>query len=146
MINRIQHAAISTGDMARALEFYRDLLGFTVISDATWERGSQASANAQQIMDLEDVSVRAVMLSLGDTLLELFEFDSPTPTSGHPERPVCDHGFTHICLDVTDMAGEYERLSQAGMRFHCPPMQLGRSTKVTTAETPTATSSSCTRG
>lgn len=136
MINRIQHAAISTGDMERALAFYRDLLGFTVISDAEWERGSQASANAQQIMELEDVAVRAVMMSLGDTLLELFEFDSPTPTPGNPGRPVCDHGFTHICLDVTDMAAEYERLREAGMRFHCPPMQLGRSTKVTYGRDP----------
>jgi len=136
VINRIQHAAISTGDMERALGFYRDLLGFTVISDAEWERGSPASANAQQIMELEDVSVRAVMMSLGDTLLELFEFDSPTPTPGNRGRPVCDHGFTHICLDVTDMAAEYERLNEAGMRFHCPPMQLGRSTKVTYGRDP----------
>jgi catechol 2,3-dioxygenase-like lactoylglutathione lyase family enzyme len=136
MINRIQHAAISTGDMARALEFYRDLLGFELLSDATWERGSPASANAQQIMDLEDVSVRAVMLRLGDTLLELFEFESPRPAPAEPNRPVCDHGYTHICLDVTDMETEYERLKRDGMRFHCPPMQLGRSTKVTYGRDP----------
>jgi catechol 2,3-dioxygenase-like lactoylglutathione lyase family enzyme len=136
MINRIQHAAISTPDMERSLAFYRDLLGFEVLSDATWERGSRASENAQQIMDLEDVSVRAIMLRVGDTLLELFEYDSPTPAPGDRNRPVCDHGITHICLDVTDMAAEYERLEGAGMRFHCPPMQLGRSTKVTYGRDP----------
>jgi glyoxylase I family protein len=136
MINGIQHTAISTGNMERSLEFYRDLLGFKVVMDATWELGTRASANAQQIMELEDVSTRAVMLSLGTSLLELFEFESPTATPSDPNRPVCDHGYTHICLDVTEIEAEYERLEKAGMRFHCPPMQLGRRTKVTYGRDP----------
>jgi predicted enzyme related to lactoylglutathione lyase len=39
-------------------------------------------------------------------------------------------------MDVTDMEAEYERLGQAGMRFHCPPMQISRSTKVTYGRDP----------
>jgi catechol 2,3-dioxygenase-like lactoylglutathione lyase family enzyme len=38
---------------------------------------------------------------------------------------VCDHGITHIALDVRDIHAEYERLSAAGMRFHCPPLDMG---------------------
>jgi catechol 2,3-dioxygenase-like lactoylglutathione lyase family enzyme len=131
MIERIQHTAISTSDLERALGFYRDLLGFEVISDQTWEKGSRASGNAERIMALEDVTTRAVMLHLGGTLLELFEFDSPTPAPSDPERPVCDHGFTHICLQVSDIDAEYARLERAGMRFHCPPQRIGRGTAVT---------------
>ena len=131
MIERIQHMAISTPDLERALAFYRDLIGFEVMSDQTWEKGSRASANAERIMALEGVTTRAVMLHLGGTLLELFEFDSPTPAPSHPERPVCDHGFTHICLQVSDIDAEYERLERAGMRFHCPPQRIGRGTTVT---------------
>ena len=40
MIERIQHTAISTPDLERALAFYRDLIGFEVLSDQTWEKGS----------------------------------------------------------------------------------------------------------
>jgi catechol 2,3-dioxygenase-like lactoylglutathione lyase family enzyme len=40
-------------------------------------------------------------------------------------RPVCDHGITHICLDVVDIDTEYERLRAAGMTFHCPPQGVG---------------------
>jgi hypothetical protein len=40
-------------------------------------------------------------------------------------RPVCDHGITHLCLNVTDIDKEYERLNAAGMRFHCPPQHMG---------------------
>ena len=43
------------------------------------------------------------------------------PRTAEADRPVCDHGFTHIALLVTDMDAEYERLTAAGMRFHCPP-------------------------
>jgi catechol 2,3-dioxygenase-like lactoylglutathione lyase family enzyme len=38
---------------------------------------------------------------------------------------VCDHGITHIALDVRNIGAEYERLSAAGMRFHCPPLDMG---------------------
>jgi catechol 2,3-dioxygenase-like lactoylglutathione lyase family enzyme len=136
MINGIQHTAISTGNMERALEFYRDLLGFEVVMDGKWEAGSEASANAEKIMRLKDVTTRAVMLNTGNGMIELFQFDSPIPKPTDPDRPVCDHGYTHICLDVTDIQSEYERLKEGGMIFHCPPMQLGKYTIVTYGRDP----------
>ena len=44
---------------------------------------------------------------------------------GDPNRPVCDHGITHIAFEVDDLDAEYDRLKAAGMRFHCPPQNLG---------------------
>jgi catechol 2,3-dioxygenase-like lactoylglutathione lyase family enzyme len=38
---------------------------------------------------------------------------------------VCDHGITHLCLDVEDLDAEYERLLAAGMTFNSPPQDLG---------------------
>ena len=66
-------------------------------------------------------AARAVMLRLGDSHLEIFEFSSPAPKPGDPDRPACDHGITHICLEVRDSQAEYARLKAAGMRFHAPP-------------------------
>jgi hypothetical protein len=82
-------------------------------------------------MELEDVACRVAMLRTGDSHVELFEYESPVAGEMDPNRPVCDRGYTHICLLVTDMDVEYERLQRGGMRFHCPPMQLGRRAKVT---------------
>lgn len=65
------------------------------------------------------------MLRLGNAMVELFEYRSPRPATGDPERPVCDHGITHLCLDVTDIESEYQRLCAAGMRFNSPPQDLG---------------------
>ena len=38
---------------------------------------------------------------------------------------MCDHGITHLCLDVNNVEAEYEPLRDAGMRFHCEPQDLG---------------------
>jgi catechol 2,3-dioxygenase-like lactoylglutathione lyase family enzyme len=122
MIHGIHHTAISTPDLERALVFYRDLLGADVVTDFEWPAGMEV---ADQILGLRGSSARAVMLRLGNAMIELFEFSSPTPASGDPERPVCNHGITHLCLDVSDVDAEYERLRAAGMRFHCPPQDLG---------------------
>ena len=53
-----------------------------------------------------------------------------------PRRPVSDHGITHICLDVTDLDGEYDRLAAAGMTFHCPPQRIGDDVKTTYGRDP----------
>jgi len=122
MIRGIHHTAISTPDIQRALGFYRDLLGFEVVVDFAWPRGSEL---ADQITGLRDSASKAAMLRAGNAYIELFEYESPPPRPGDPERPVCDHGITHFALDVRDIEAEYERLSAAGMRFHCPPRDLG---------------------
>ena len=67
------------------------------------------------------------MLKKGDTHLELFEYSSPAPRPLDSARRVCDHGYTHICLEVDDVVSEYERLKDAGMTFHgAPPDAQGR--------------------
>ena len=124
MIRGIHHTAISTGDLQRALAFYRDLLGFETVFEAGWPAGTEVADN---ITGLSGSSAQVAMLRAGNTFIELFQYGSPAPGSGDPNRPVCDHGITHICLDVTDVEDEYQRLTAAGMRFHCPPQDLGGS-------------------
>ena len=133
MIRGIHHAAISTGDLQRALAFYRDLLGFETVFEFAWPAGSEL---LDGITGLEGSSAQAVMLRAGNAFIELFQYASPPPKPGDPHRPVCDHGITHICLDVTDLDAEYERLRAAGMRFHCPPQDLGGESKVTYGRDP----------
>jgi len=124
MIKGIHHTAISTGDFERALAFYRDLLGFEMVSELNWPAGVEL---ADTITGLEGSAARSVMLRASNTSIELFEFASPTPKPGDPRRPVCDHGITHIGFEVDDIDAEYERLKAAGMSFHCPPQDLGAS-------------------
>jgi catechol 2,3-dioxygenase-like lactoylglutathione lyase family enzyme len=122
MIRGIHHTAISTGDLERALEFYRDLLGFEVVFEFAWPKGSDL---ADQITGLKGSASKIAMLRAGNAYLEIFQYQAPPPRPVDPDRPVCDHGITHVALDVRDIDAEYRRLSAAGMRFHCPPLDMG---------------------
>ena len=133
MIRNIHHTAISTGDLDRSLRFYKELFGFTEVFSSAWTVGSQLT---DRIVGLTDSSARVVMLKLGDTCLELFQYATPTPKPGEPRRPVCDHGITHLCVEVTDIDAEYARLMAAGMVFHCPPQDVGKGVRVTYGRDP----------
>lgn len=119
MIKGFHHAAISTSDLDRSIRFYSDVVGCEVAWTFGWEAGSK---EADDLTGLKDSAARAAMLKLGETFIELFEFSSPMPEHVHGLRPVCDHGITHICLEVQDIHAEYERMKAAGMRFHAGPM------------------------
>ncbi len=133
MIRGVHHTAISTPNLERALAFYRDLLGLRVVFDFAWPAGTDA---ADRITGLKGSAARAVMLQAGNAHIELFQYESPPPHPGDPRRPVSDHGITHICLDVTDLDAEYERLVKAGMKFHCPPQSLGADVRTTYGRDP----------
>ena len=122
MILGIHHTAISTGDIERSLRFYRDLLGFKEVFSSKWDIGTETT---DKIVGLKDSSARVVMLRTGNACVELFQYATPEPKPGDINRPVCDHGITHLCLQVADIDAEYARLKTAGMRFHCPPQDIG---------------------
>lgn len=133
MIHGIHHTAISSADIERSLRFYRDLLGFEEVFKLNWEIGTQT---LDDITGLRDSSARIVMLRAGNACVELFEYATPTPKPAEARRPVCDHGITHLCLQVSDIDGEYARLSAAGMEFHCPPQAVGDSLRATYGRDP----------
>jgi len=133
MTPRLHHVAISTPDADRLVAFYRDLLGFGVVYSGAWSRGSAA---ADALTALEGSSARQVMLRAGNAYLELFEFSSPAAAPAAADRPVCDHGLTHLCLLVDDVDAEQERLSAAGVPFHSAPEDLGLGVRTTYARDP----------
>lgn len=133
MIRAIHHTGISTGDIERSLRFYRDLLGFREVDRFSWQQGT---AGIDAVTGLKDSAAKVALLRLDNAFLELFEYSSPDPRSGDPRRPVCDHGITHLCVEVTDIDAEYERLSAAGMIFHTAPVTGGGGVRATYGRDP----------
>ena len=120
MIKGVHHVAISTADLDRSLNFYRDLLGFKEVFRSGWPVGS---INADKLIGLENSSAEVVMLCAGNSFLELFKYFTPKPEEMKEIRPVCDHGITHICLQVDDIEEMYHKLISAGILFHSPPQK-----------------------
>lgn len=133
MFRGTHHTAISTPDLARSVAFYRDLFGFEVILEMDWPRGY---AGADLIMGIEGTAAQAVMLRRADSMIEIFEFSSPAAKTQPLDRPVCDHGINHFCFWVEGIQAEYERLSEAGMVFHCEPQDSGTGIVVTYGRDP----------
>lgn len=124
MIHSIDHSAISVPDLQVALDFYCDLLGFEVEKESGWPKGA---SRVDRLLALPDSAARVVMIKLGETRIEVFEFESPVPASRPDSLRVSDHGITHLCLRVTEIEEEYARLVEAGVEFNSPPLDVGTS-------------------
>lgn len=122
MIKAVHHVAISTPNLDRLAEFYREGFGFSEESAVDWPVGVE---QINKIMGLPESAARSMMLRLGSMRLELFQFIEPVPPAVLETRPVNHFGITHFCFDVTDIDDEYERLGALGASFHCVPQDFG---------------------
>jgi catechol 2,3-dioxygenase-like lactoylglutathione lyase family enzyme len=113
MIKGIHHVAIHVHDLDRMVKFYSEAFGFEAAIDvASWSD----SVDVDRIIDVQRSAARTTIMRAGTCYLELFEFTSPEPTSKRALRPF-DKGYTHFCVDVTDIEHEVERLKTLGMTF-----------------------------
>ncbi len=118
MIKGFHHAAISTPDLDRCLDFYTNIIGGEVVDKFGWDAGQPL---ADKITGVENSAAKVAVVKVGETFLEVFEFTSPDQEQRTGPRPVHLHGITHICLEVTDMESEFQRLSAAGVAFNTEP-------------------------
>lgn len=118
MIVGFHHVAIATRDLERLSRFYCEQFGLKVLYRGAWQPGN---VGLDAMVGLQASSADLVVLSAGGFHLEIFQYHTPAGREADANRPVCDSGITHFCMQVADIDGEYARLSRAGMRFHCPP-------------------------
>lgn len=122
MIRGIHHVSVHVRDLDRMIQFYRDAFGFEVVGE---EFSWRDSTVLDQLLDVPGSAARGAMLRAGSCYMELFQWSAPEPESTRPLRPY-DKGYTHFCVDVTDIEKEYERLRGLGMTFgHPHPLDMG---------------------
>lgn len=122
MIRGIHHVAVHVNDLDAMIAFYRDAFGFEVVGEPfEWDN----DAFIDTIVDVPNSSARGAMLRAGTCYLEMFQYRNPAPDSVRPLNPY-DKGYTHFCVDATDIDAEYERLKGLGMTFSQPaPIDVG---------------------
>jgi glyoxylase I family protein len=113
MIRGIHHVAVHVRDLERMLQFYADAFGFEIVGE---QFGWRDNALIDRVLDVPASAARGAMLRAGNCYMELFQFEAPDPASARPLRPY-DKGYTHFCVDVTDIERECERLQTVGMTF-----------------------------
>ncbi len=117
MITKFRHVGIAVSNMDRSLEFYRDLLGFTVVVDEI-EEGEYLS----RLIDIQNAKGHVVKIAAPDgTVIELFQF-----LSHELEKPPV-HAFNlmgcnHIAYTVDNIEKLYEELKDRGVHFFSEPL------------------------
>jgi glyoxylase I family protein len=113
MIRGIHHIGIHVHDMERMIRFYQEAFGFELVGEPFgWEK----EPLLDQIVDLPNSVARGAMLRSGTVYFEIFQYSAPGPDVTKPLR-ASDKGYTHMCIDTTDIAADFPKLEAAGMTF-----------------------------
>ena len=127
MIRGIHHVGIHVRDLDRMIKFYKDAFGFELVGEVF---GWANDEFIDKIVDVPNSAARGCMLRAGTCYMELFQYSAPQPNVSEPLRPF-DKGYTHLCVDVTDIAQEFTRLKGVGMTFSQPaPIEMGHVTSI----------------
>ena len=100
MIGRLNHVAIAVGDIAKASEVYRDVLG----------------AQVSEPLPQPEHGVTTVFITLPNTKIELIEpLGVASPVAKFLDRNP-DGGIHHVCYEVEDIRTAREQLEARGAR------------------------------
>jgi catechol 2,3-dioxygenase-like lactoylglutathione lyase family enzyme len=116
-IKGIHHLAISVPDIEQARQFYCGVLGFELAEAFNFGPDEESDLVTQ----VENAAADVLMLRAGNVHLEVFAFKNDGVNEQPPNRPVCDHGYTHFALEVDgDIDAVYEHLANSGVSWHAP--------------------------
>lgn len=115
MIRGIHHVGINCRDMDRMKRFYCEAFGFEPVDEEGFAWADEPVMD--HIVDVKGSASKGMMLRAGTCYLELFQYSAPAPNSPEPKRPF-DRGYTHFCVDVTEMEKDIEFLKTCGMTFN----------------------------
>ena len=116
-IRGIHHTAMSVPNLDEAIEFYVNKVGMELVAPFDFDDNPELD----QVLDLKHAAARSCMLRAGNLHLEIWEYSNPAAEPQDPKRPVCDHGYTHMCFDVDleEQESVYKQLEEAGMEWNC---------------------------
>lgn len=104
------HVAIVTRDMDAAIAFYTELFGSTLQNRGRFGPGPQFD----RMGGLVDARIEGAWLSIGNMLLELWQFHAPAFPPDEAPRAFLDPGYSHICLESDDLDDDAARLAALG--------------------------------
>ena len=118
---KLDHFNIVTRDMARAVAFYRDLLGFEQTFETTLE-----GEWIEHVTGLSGVRAHCIFLQLPgmDVRLELLQYLAPSGEEFSENAQPHTIGLRHLAWETSELDALSNRLREAGMVFVSAPVEV----------------------
>jgi catechol 2,3-dioxygenase-like lactoylglutathione lyase family enzyme len=119
MIIGMAHTAVCVPDVDAAVEWYRSVLGLTVLSPPYLVDGPDIERDMGELVP-SPVAVKAAILGFpgeGDRVLEVIEYPRSPGRARPKEAMLVDEGFTHVGLVCDDIVATRAELEARGVRF-----------------------------
>jgi len=112
------HTSFTVSSLDRSIPFFRDCLGFELVS-----RAPRDPAIVRQITGVPGADMEIAFLRGPGHTLELIEYKAPA-TRGRVESRPCDTGFAHLALNVDDVDAAVAAVAPFGVRPIAAPVAI----------------------
>jgi catechol 2,3-dioxygenase-like lactoylglutathione lyase family enzyme len=112
------HTSFTVSSLDRSLAFFRDCLGFQLVSRAARDPAIVSRVTGVDGADMEIAFVRGP-----GQVVELIEYKAPASKGRVVARP-CDTGFAHLALDVDDVDAAVAEAARFGVNAVNPPLAI----------------------
>ena len=120
----VWHFSFTVSDMEKAIEFYRDVLGWTLVHRQVQHNEYTARLVGYPGADIEvaQLAIPGQHRGISTHDMELVYYRYPAGVTR--DIGIKDPGEAHICIAVADADAEYERLVALGVHFFSPPNEI----------------------
>lgn len=112
------HTSFTVSNLDRTVGFFRDCLGFELVSKAPRD-----PALVSRITGVEGADTMIAFLKAPGHTLELIEYRAPATKGAVTARP-CDTGFAHVAFNVDDVAAAVAAAERYGVKPIAPPVTI----------------------
>ena len=113
------HTGITVSNLERALNFWRDVLGFE-FSHRTHQTGQFAA----EITGVPGAELSLAVVKAPGHKIELLEYHSPADRKSTNDLRPCDVGHAHIALIVDNLDAVLQRIAASGWKAAGIPQTL----------------------
>jgi catechol 2,3-dioxygenase-like lactoylglutathione lyase family enzyme len=112
------HTSFTVSSLDRSIGFFRDCLGFQLVS-----RAPRDPAIIRQVTGVEGADMEIAFLRGPGHVIELIEYKAPADRGRVNARP-CDAGFAHVAFDVDDVDAAVAAAAGFGVHPINPPVAI----------------------
>ena len=118
----MSQVGLASADIARLMGFYEKVLGFKPY------RLTKVSENEKldEIVNIDNVELIGGWFKLNEAskVIEIWQYLSPVTPESVTQTDITALGYS-FSIEVTDIQGEYQRLTDLGLEFVSEPVQFG---------------------